>query len=122
MSTEYFVLSVKHTTRGRRFISLWGPNSSGYYNRIHAAGRYSAEEIHNRINYYNDGCDSIAVPCEILDSMKVPAPEGWFDTNDGHVVENNRANWQKLIKSVISEPKHKCRPEYPRARKIKESI
>lgn len=119
---EYFVLSVNHTTRESRFILLWNPNNAGYCNRLHVAGRYTEDQIRAGLNYYNNGCDTIAVPCEVLESMKTAAPDGWFDTNEGHVVENKRANWLKAIKKVISAPNHKPHPEYPRARKLKEAV
>ena len=119
---EYFVLSVNHTTRESRFILLWNPNNAGYCNRLHVAGRYTEEQIRGSMRYYNGGDNTIAVPCEVLQSMTVPAPDGWFDTNGGDVVENNRANWLKAIKSVIEAPKYKPRPEYPRARKVKEAV
>ncbi|QMV50925.1 hypothetical protein [Ewingella americana] len=119
---EYFVLSVNHTTRESRFILLWNPNNAGYCNRLHVAGRYTEEQIRGSMHYYNDGCANIAVPCEVLESMTVPAPDGWFDTNGGDVVENNRANWLKAIKGVIESPQFKPRPEYPRSRKVKEAV
>lgn len=118
---EYFVLSVNHTTRESRFILLWNPNNAGYCNRLHVAGIYTEEQVRKNLHYYNNGCDTISVPCEVLESMKSPAPDGWFDTDGGYVVKNNRTNWQKAIKGSIATPKHKPCPEYPRARKAKEA-
>lgn len=86
------------------------------------AGRYTEEQIRSNLRYYNGGDNTIAVPCEVLEAMTVPAPDGWFDTNGGDVVENSRANWLKAIKGVIESPKYKPRPEYPRARKVKEGV
>ena len=118
---DFFVLSVNHTTRESRFILLWNPNNAGYCNRLHVAGRYTKEQILSNLHYYNSGCDTIAVSCEVLELMKVPAPDGWFDSDGGDVVENNRVNWLRAIKGIIEAPQHKPRPEYPRARKVKEA-
>ncbi|TBL50563.1 hypothetical protein EYY98_08990 [Obesumbacterium proteus] len=117
---EYFILSVHHCTREKNFIEFFRPNNSGYALRLHAAGRYTEQQVTERPDYYNDGDCNIAVPCDVIESLSSPAPDGYFDDNGGVVVLNNSKNWRKAIKNAVAKPKHDPKPEYPRARRGKE--
>lgn len=117
---EYFILSVHHCAREKNFIEFFRPNDSGYALRLHAAGRYTEQQVMERPNYYNDGNCNIAVPCDVIESLSSPAPDGYFDDNGGVVVLNNAKNWRKAIKNAVTKPKYEPKPEYPRARINKE--
>lgn len=108
---EYFVISVKHNQRSDRYVILWGANDSGYRGRVESAGRYPESRIREQLAYYNTG-NNIAVPCEVIEQLSVPVEKGFFDTDDGHWVLNNRKNWQQILANVIEPPKYKPEPEY----------
>lgn len=109
---EYFVLSIGHTQRSSPYIILWAPDDAGYRGRIESAGRYTESRINSNLSYYNNGCDTIAVPCDVLDPLSHPVPHGFFDTNEGRWIRNNRATWQAAIKHAVAPPKHHPHPEY----------
>ncbi|MGC6230414.1 hypothetical protein VU677_06585 [Hafnia paralvei] len=117
---EYFILSAHHCSRDDAFILMFRSNDSGYAFRLHVAGRYTEKQVMERIEYYNDGDCNIAVPCDVIESLSSPAPDGYFDDNGGVVVLNNAKNWRKAIKNAVAKPKHEPKPEYPRARRSKE--
>jgi len=67
---DYFILSLKWT-RGD-YCVWWGPENSGYVGSLSDAGRYTEAQIAAEPNYYNDGKDTLAVPCE--EALKVARP------------------------------------------------
>lgn len=121
MTKEYFVISVNHTTRHNRYIILWAENDAGYRGRIEAAGRYSEERILSHIRYYNSGCDTVAVPCEVLERLAEPVEEKFFDAEGGKWVINCRKNWLEILKHTICKPQHKPEPEYKGSRRKQEA-
>lgn len=114
---KYFILSVHHCTREKRFIEFFRPNNSGYAFRLHVAGRYADQQVMERLNYYNDGVCNIAVPCDVVASLSSPAPDGYFDDNGGVVVLNNANNWRQATKNTIAKPMYEPKPKYPRSRR-----
>ncbi len=124
---EYIVISVMHTLREHRYITLWAPNDCGYRWRLSAAGRYSHERIMSTLDYYNTG-SNIAVPVAVVESLTRPGNPRDFDgvTLDMPVSEllalpNNKAVWQTLLANVIAPTKYKSYPKYPGARRRKEA-
>lgn len=117
---EYFVLSIAHTQRRSSYITLWAPDDSGYRGRMATAGRYTESQIKACLGYYNDGENTIAVPCDVLESLSHPVTDGFFDVNGGRWLRNNRATWQAAIKHAIAPPKHRPHPEYRRAPRTRE--
>ncbi|PKH21436.1 hypothetical protein CIG19_16690 [Enterobacterales bacterium CwR94] len=113
---EYFVISVKHNARTDRYIILWADNDSGYRGRTEFAGKYPESRIRARMDYYNSGED-IAVACDVIEKLAVPVEKGFFDTEGGHWVLNNRKNWQVILNNVIETPAYKPQPEYRGARR-----
>lgn len=112
MEREYFILSVGHTQRNNPYIILWAENDAGYRGRIETAGRYTESHVKSQLGYYNDGCNSVAVPCDVAERLSFPVRPGFFDDDNGRWVRNNRETWSELLKHVIAEPKHKPEPEY----------
>lgn len=117
---EYFVLSVKHTQRHNPYIILWGANDSGYRGKLESAGRYTESQIKANLGYYNTGCDTVSVPCDVAETIAVPAQLGFFDNDTGHWLRNNRATWKALLPHVIEKPKYPPEPEYRGAPRRKE--
>ncbi|MBN3054913.1 hypothetical protein [Pectobacterium brasiliense] len=120
MEREYFVLSVTHTQRNSPYITLWASSDSGYRGRIESAGRYTESQIKSNLGYYNTGCDTIAVPCDVAESLSCRVQIGFFDDDIGRWLRNNRATWKALLAHVIENPSHPPQPEYRGAPRRKE--
>lgn len=104
---SYLIASLKHTSKGHEHITFWGPNYRGYVLAITDGhvGRYSAEFIAEDGGHLNDGESCIAVPESEVAKLLSPTPffanyKGvavqFYDT-PGPVVDNTRANWNRLI-------------------------
>jgi hypothetical protein len=70
LSKEYFVLSLKWS-KGQELLVWWRPNNAGYTCRLDDAGRYTAEAIEADRRYYDDGEGTLAVPCEMAESLAI---------------------------------------------------
>ena len=123
---DCIVISVKHTLRAHRYITLWAPNDRGYRWRLSAAGRYSRDAIMGALNYYNTGCD-IAVPADVIESLARPGNPRDFDgvslddpVSELLAVPNTKDVWKKILAAVIAPTKYKPSPDYPGARRKKE--
>lgn len=110
MSTLYIV-SLKHTQRRHRYITFWRPENNGYAWPLSWAGKYSRETIEADFDYYNNGSDTIAVPCEFVDTLAIAPLKGMIDNDAGPVVLNTADYWRALMHMVIAEPKHQPKPE-----------
>jgi hypothetical protein len=120
--TDFYVISLKHTRREDRYITLWKPNDRGYCFRTPNAGRYPEETIRAHLGYYNTGT-SIAVPCDIIDAITVmTTPADCLDGPDGPAVLNTRAKWQILLANVIQPALYPPKPQYRGAPKQTEFV
>jgi hypothetical protein len=118
-SVRYYIASVKHTHKDREHITFWGQDRRGYVLAItdHHVGKYTAEEV--RIYTLNDGESCIAVPEEAVKALLSPQPyyrNGWghaarFYDTPGPVVDNTRANWNRLIAAGLEGRAYKPKPE-----------
>lgn len=119
---EYYVISVHHTRREDRYITLWCRDNSGYCFRAPKAGRYDEARVRDKIGYYNDGCSNIAVPTDVIDQHTVmTTPADCLDGTDGPALLNTRTNWTLLLANVIAMPKHAPHPQFIGARREKRS-
>lgn len=118
---EYFVISVGHTQRCNPYITLWAADNSGYRGRVETAGRYTESQIRKQLDYYNCGCDNVAVPCDVAEPLSFPVQPGFFDDDNGRWLRNNRATWKALLANVIEKPRHPARPEYRGAPRYSEA-
>ena len=117
---EHYVISLKHTLRNDRYITIWRPDDKGYCWALSRAGKYQRENVMAHLGYYNSGCSNVAVPCEVLDAVAVPPIPGHHDNDAGPCIENTRANWALILENLIAEPQYKPQPEFKGARKQKE--
>lgn len=106
MLTEqmFYIASLKHTDKGCEHITWWGKNYCGYTPVI---GEYTGEYKLDDARDLNNGGDHIAVPVEIVKGLTSPEPY-WkpgarFYDQRGHVVDNTRSNWNKLIESSLTD-------------------
>ncbi|MCA7945606.1 hypothetical protein [Burkholderia vietnamiensis] len=118
---DYYIISVAHTRRENRYVLLWRPDDKGYTFRCSTAGRYANTNVRAHMGYYNSGCSTIAVPCDVIDALTVMTTAAdRLDGTDGPALLNTRANWKKLIANVIARPDYPIEPEFPGARRQKE--
>lgn len=113
---DFYIVSVKHTKRSDKYITVWRPNDAGYCWPLSWAGKYSEFDVLENLSYYNRGDDTIAVPCALLDSRSVAPEKGRVDNDAGPVVLNNKENWLKIMELCIRKPMNKPRPQYQGAR------
>lgn len=117
----YYIASLKHTNKYHEHITFWGPDYRGYVIAIDdRVGRYTAEFIAADGGNLNDGESCIAVPEDAVKALLSPTP---FYANSrglamqfydlpGPVVDNTRANWNRLIAASMQEHRRaKPKPE-----------
>ena len=115
----FIVLSLKHTHRRHKAITLWRANDSGYCWPLERAEIYSEPLVLERLGYYNSGCSNIAVPTDLVKSLVVDIEN---DTKEFGICLPNNANTRKqLLPAVIRKPDYPSRPEYRGVRYAKEA-
>jgi hypothetical protein len=115
---DCYIVSVKHTQREHAYITVWRPDNKGYAWPLSWAGKYSSEAVEAKRDYYHNGCDTLAVPCVLIDNLAVPPAKGSIDNDAGPVVLNNRVNWKCILEFALPDPLHSPRPQYKGARRI----
>lgn len=114
MSEQYIVISLKHTHRRHKAITLWRPDDKGYCWTLDRAGRYEEPQVLEHLGYYNSGCSNIAVPLALVQRL---AREVEYDTKEfGDCLPNNSKTWKQLLAAVIRQPEYQSKPEYRGAR------
>jgi hypothetical protein len=96
----YFIASLKHTNKHHEHITFWGRVERGYTPVLGAnAGKY----VFGYAVDLNDGLDCLAVPVSVVKQLLSPepyfrpdAPQRFYDQR-GPVVDNTRANWNRMI-------------------------
>lgn len=116
MSQELYIVSLKHTKRRDRYITIWRSDDAGYCYPLVWAGKYQKDDVLERPGYYNSGCSNVAVPCHVLDCIAIPPMPGEIDNDAGPVVPNNAESWRRILANLIAEPAYKPQPEYKGAR------
>lgn len=114
-SNLYYIASLVQTLRHHEHITFWGIAHSGYKLTFDSGiGTYDFEAA----KALNDGQDCIAIPVASIVPLLSPephlrphAPVRFYDTR-GPVVNNSRANWNRLIKASLTEDRlHIPRPQ-----------
>ena len=113
----YLIASLKHTSKEHEHITWWGPNHCGYTPVVgDHCGRYTLAEAQR----LNDGLDCLAVPMEAVESLLSPEPyfhsrhlgaAARFYDQRGPVVDNTRANWNRLIAAGLDGRVYVPKPE-----------
>ena len=115
----FIVLSLKHTHRRHKAITLWRANDSGYCWPLERAGVYAESLVLERLGYYNSGRSNIAVPVDLVKRLVVDIE---YDTKEfGICLPNNAKTWKQLLSAVIHKPDYPSRPEYRGVRYAKEA-
>lgn len=61
----FYILSLKWTRKGEYALTWWRVNDKGYTDDLDTAATHTLAEITDNRNHYNDGTDTLAVPCEV---------------------------------------------------------
>lgn len=100
----YLIASLKHTHKHHEHIVWWGRMSRGYTPVVGAnAGQY----VYGYAVDLNDALDYIAVPVSAVERLLSPEPyfrperPTRFYDQRGPVVDNTRANWNRLIAASL---------------------
>ena len=105
MAEEYFILSLKWTrgadrSIGKRsdpYVTFWGPDNGGYRWALSEAGRYTADQVSANLSYYDNGFDTLAVPCDVVMGMATEGSDRHMDRrSDMRVVAHTPANMKAL--------------------------
>lgn len=116
---EYIIISLKHTNRRHRAITLWRPDNRGYCWTIERAGAYQEPSVLESLGYYNTGHSDIAVPASLVQEL---AKEVEYDTKEfGQCLPNDAATWKRLLAAVIRPTQHQAQPDYKGAPRRKEA-
>ena len=107
--SECIVISVAHTQRHHKYITLWRADDAGYAWPLPWAGRYARERVMSMLDYYNAG-GNIAVPSSLIEELAEPVDKGDIDNDAGPAVRNTSANWRRILAAVVAEPKYKPTP------------
>ncbi len=117
---QYIVLSLKHTKRRDKAITLWRPDDRGYCWTLERAGVYQEQHVLQNLGYYNSGCSNVAVPLELVRSL---SREVEYDTKEfGICLPNNAATWKELLTNLIRTPQYQPEPEYRGARYPRKAV
>lgn len=116
----YYIASLKHTSKDDEHITFWAHNCRGYTLVVgERIGEYTREEA---ARHLNDGESCLAVPVDAVKALLSPEPyyrrsngeaHRFYDT-PGPVVDNTRANWNRLIAAALPGQTYKPKPEVHR--------
>lgn len=71
--TEYFIAALNYSRDRdgdlRGFAYFWRPDDNGYTQFLDSAGRYTRAQIEAHPHHYNDGENTLAVPCEAAEAV-----------------------------------------------------
>ncbi|MDQ7981913.1 hypothetical protein QYH69_32335 [Paraburkholderia sp. SARCC-3016] len=117
-----YVISLHHTQRKNRYITVWGPCDAGYYARLTHAGKYSVSHVLKSPGYYNSGgTGNIAVDAETVERLATLTRPGEYDGAPGPALRNTATVWKALLANVVSPPATEPQPEYRGAPRLKEA-
>lgn len=105
------IASLKHTNKDGEHIIFWRPDHRGYTAVLERAGHYNDAESAK----LNDGLDCLAVPFDAVVVLARPTPYykpgAKFYDFEGPVVDNTRANWNRLIAASIEAGRTTAKPK-----------
>ena len=115
----FYILSLNHTHRRDKYVTIWRPDDCGYAYPTSWAGRYERHRVLARLGYYNSGHCALAVPCAVLDAIAVAPEPRMIDGDAGPVIPNTRATWNLILENLIAPPANVPMPEYRGAPRTK---
>lgn len=78
---QYYIVSLKHTSKGDTALTFWGENGNGYTWSKQRAGLYTEDEANKHSTFEN-----VPVPKQVVDKFWMNA----LDFNDAYVsIPNN---------------------------------
>lgn len=117
---QFYVLSLKHTKRRDKAITLWRPDDCGYCWTLERAGLYEESKVLEHLGYYNSGCTNVAIPTKLVREL---CCEVEYDTKEfGTCLRNDAKTWRALLNDVIRPTPHEPRPEYRGAKHTDNSL
>lgn len=88
MKKEYYIISLKHTAKTDRYLTLWRPDNAGYCLSKEMAG------IYTELKYgYHDSEGQLPIEKEVLEKLMINITIDGFDR---HAVPNCVAVWDVL--------------------------
>lgn len=102
---DCYIVDLGHARHADKYISLWRPECKGYAWPLPWAGRYPEAVVREALDYYNRG-ESLAVPCELIESLAIAPAPGEVDGDAGPVVPATRDNWDRIRAVAIAPPVH----------------
>ncbi|QEY62503.1 hypothetical protein FXN65_10600 [Metapseudomonas lalkuanensis] len=113
----FIVISLNHTYRRHKAITLWRSDDKGYCWKLESAGRYDEARVLEHLGYYNSGCSNIAALLSLIEKL---ACEVEYDTKEfGICLPNYASTWKQLIAATIRPPQYQPEPEHRGARRQK---
>ena len=88
----YYIISLKHTRKEDKYITLWRPTNSGYCYSQDQAGRYS--EI--KEGYHNGEGDSMAIEVSKLDGFFINSDTSLLHNEIKKCIPNCKAVWDSF--------------------------
>lgn len=83
----YYIISLKHTWKRDKWITLWRPDDAGYTYYKESAGQYE-----NPKKGYHDSDSAVPVKIEIADKLFKEDP----DRRGQFAIRNTKANYKRL--------------------------
>lgn len=97
-SGDLYIVSLKDRDLQRRhpYVTVWRPDCAGYAYPLSWAGKYTRQDVAERANYLNNGEETIAVPCALVEALSEPPIPGRIDNDAGPVVRKTPTNLRLL--------------------------
>lgn len=91
----YRIISLAHTDKSDKFITLWRPNNSGYCYSKSMAGIYE-----NPVKGYHDSDSNMPITVEQADKLFI---EGKYDNETRMMIPNCKQVWEVLNVKMTTE-------------------
>src|SRR3546814_19380641 len=93
------IISLKHTSRDSRYITLWRGDDKGYCYRMAGVGRYPLSQVMAHQGYYNTGHADIAVDAAVIERLVTAGYPKDFRSEERRVgkecVSTCRSRWSQ---------------------------